>query len=243
MFSRKNTAGASCARSISGLCTANTAIARCISRFRTADTCGLAQFRGSLLLCILRVIQVLRGSVLRNALTMPSMRNRSLKNCSTICAPCRNFTIILQKTFTDGPTSGRWSKLLSVGATRVLKSTGSISGLRTATTRSTSRFCTVDTGYTPKYFGVRYCGYCLYSGFCTAHLHSQCSMWSFTRSADAASTPILSVLGVRDVIDTPEYTREYEAHWEHLCCVPSRFPWPASRINQYGNPGSRIKRR
>ena len=48
--------------------------------------------------------------------------------------------LFLQKTFTDGPTSG--SKLLSVGATGVLESTGCISGLYTANTRSFSRVYT-----------------------------------------------------------------------------------------------------
>ena len=120
-----------------------------------------------------------------------------MSNTSTVSGPLRQFhPVFWQKTFTDGPTSARSSKLLSRGATGVLKSTGSISRVYTASTRSISGFCTADTLYTPKYFGVRY--YCGYSGTCstlTAHTPSTRSIMAFgtahipsTRSIQAFST-------------------------------------------------------
>ena len=109
---------------------------------------------------------------------------------------------VLQKTFTDAPTSGSWRKLLSVEATGVFASTDSISVLYRANTRSISWFCTAHTILPVlKVCGVRHCGYCLYSGVCSAHTPSTRSIWAFssaralsTRSIQAASTAILSVL-------------------------------------------------
>ena len=56
-------------------------------------------------------------------------------------------TTFFQKTFTDGPTSGSWSK--STGSL----STGSISGLYSASTCSISRLCTADSACTPSTSG------------------------------------------------------------------------------------------
>ena len=66
-----------------------------------------------------------------------------------------------------------------------------------------------------KFFGGRYCGYCLYSGSCTAYTPSARSIWACstastntpsTRNTYPTSIPILSVLGMRSVLDTPEYS-------------------------------------
>ena len=113
----------------------------------------------------------------------------------TVSAPLRQFhPVFFAENFTDDPTSARLSKLLSWGATGVRKSTGSISGVYTASTNSISGFCTADTLYS-KYFGVRYCGYSGTRSTLTSHTPSTCCIQTFgtahtpsTRSIQAFST-------------------------------------------------------
>ena len=100
---------------------------------------------------------------------------------------------------------------------------------------------------TLKYFGIQYsryseyskdcrflyCGYCLYSSICIAHTPRTRRVWAIstartpsTLSIQAVSSLILSVLGVRKILDTPEYTTEYRVHSEHLCilsAIPTQF--------------------
>ena len=143
-------------------------------------------------------------------------RTMKYARTSAICAPCRSFHVhCLKKIFTDGPTSGSWSKLLSVGAAGVL-STGSISGLYAASiARSSSRFCTADTALLQvlrgsillvlPLVGVLYCSYSQYSQYLDL-MYRSCSQYSQC-SISATSIPILSVFGVRNVLDTSVHTR------------------------------------
>ena len=147
-----------------------------------------------------------------------------MSNTSTVSGPLRQFhPVIWQKTFTDGPTSARSSKLLSRGATGVLKSTGSISRVYTASTRSISGFCTADTLYSQvfrgsillrilrylqhaycsysqysQYYGLRYCSYSQYSQY------SGLQYCSYSQYSQYEMYPILRVYS------------KYEVHWEHL---------------------------
>ena len=103
------------------------------------DTSRLAVFRGSLL-WILPVVPSISGFCTRVLPVLPGLRPLVLlalrvlavpKTCnmSSIRSVLRpsvhrvdNFVpIVFQKTFSDGPTSGSWRKLLSVGATGVLR--------------------------------------------------------------------------------------------------------------------------
>ena len=75
--------------------------------------------------------------------------------------------------------------------------------------------CSQYTSCTLKYFEARYCRYCLYSGFCTAHTPSTRSGYCLysrfctayapsTRSIWAASTPILlTQYSGQNVLNTP----------------------------------------
>ena len=143
---------------------------------------------------------------------------------SPVSAPLRQVhPFFWQKTFTDGPTGARWSKLLSWGATGVLKSTDTISGVYTASTRSISGFSTADTIYSR------------ISGFDTAHNPVLAVLLLLILPVLAVFRPsvlmilpvlavfrppvllILPVLAVRKVLDTTEYTqKKYEVYWEHL---------------------------
>ena len=98
--------------------------------------------------------------------------------------------ILLQTAFTDGPTDGSWSKLLSGGELEYLEYWqyfGSICCEH-------SKYLRVQRSWYSEYsnhFGCLYCGYCLlYSGFCTAHhTPSTRSIWAFsTRTAHAPTT-------------------------------------------------------
>ena len=117
----------------------------------------------------------------------------------------------LHKAFTDGPTSRSWGKLLSGGG-----------GGNWSTHRQYWQY--FGSIYTASLYS--YCLYRLYSGFCTSSTGSMSSTWAFstdhtssTRSIwalstaqilyfqysriQAACTAILSVLGVRNALDTP----------------------------------------
>ena len=73
-----------------------------------------------------------------------------MSNTSTVSASLPQFhPVFWQKTFSDGPTSARWSKLPSWGATGVLR----VPAIYTASTRSISGFRTADTLYTPSISG------------------------------------------------------------------------------------------
>ena len=70
--------------------------------------------------------------------------------------------IVFQKTFSDGPTSGSWRKLLSVGATGVLR-------VPTVFRDYVLRVLAVFRGSvlrilsdSQQYFGIRCCGYSLF---------------------------------------------------------------------------------
>ena len=155
-------------------CTADSASTRSISRFCTSDTSGLAVFRGSLqcilpwtskhfgILYCVRVLQALAVFRPLILLVLRVLLVRKYPHCAQYARSMKYtvirlsvhrvdnlMSIVLQKKITDGPTRGRWSKLLSVGATGVLERTGSISGLHTASAPSISRFCTADTACTP----------------------------------------------------------------------------------------------
>ena len=123
--------------------------------------------------------------------------------------PCTMSTIlkpnVRHKTLPDNATSGSWSKLLSLGTTRVLKSTGSISSYAQPVL-SVSRgsvlrvFCLYS-----KYFVFRYCGYILACALCVRYCsysrYSEYLGLLSTRNILAASAPILSVLGLRFVLE------------------------------------------
>ena len=95
-------------------------------------------------------------------------------------------------------------------------STGSISGIYTASTR----FEVLYWGYClySKHFAVRYCGYFLYSGFC--HTPSTRSMWAFS----SAHTPYSQYLDGSSP-SSQEYSKctrysqnsgRWNIYWEHL---------------------------
>ena len=70
---------------------------------------------------------------------------------STVSASLRQFLpCFRQKTFTDGPTSARWSKLLSWGAAGVLEYRQYFGNIYSAGTRSISGFCSADTLYSKR---------------------------------------------------------------------------------------------
>ena len=140
--------------------------------------------------------------------------------------------IVLQKTFTDGPTSWSWKKLLSVGATVsiVLKSTGStrsISGLYTASTGSILRFCTADCACAPSIAGFDTAG--------TAYtLGSVLLILPLLAAFGPSVLLILPVLAVfrPPVFQYSQYSEyetysklrvysEYDAYWKHLCTFGS----------------------
>ena len=115
----------------------------------------------------------------------------------TVSAPLRQFhPVCWQKTFTHGPTSPRWSKLLSWGATAAFKSTGSISGVYTADTLYSrgsilrilrhSQYSYCSYSQYSQYSGLRYCSYSQYSQYsglqyCSYSQYSQYEMYSILR--------------------------------------------------------------
>ena len=80
-------------------------------------------------------------------------------------------------------------------------------------------FCTAGMLCTPKYFGVRFCGYCQYSrqlermlpilavfwGFCTADAAKTDSIWLIVLSRGAFAV-------LRDTLKAPSILEEYQKH-------------------------------
>ena len=128
------------------------------------------------------------------------LRSRSLSNTSTVSAPLRHFhPVFWQKTFTDGPTSARWSKFIFSGEQLAyLEYRQYFGSICYASTRSISGYCTADTLYctlpSTKVFRVRFCGYSgtrstltaptpstrSIQAFGTAHTHSTHSIRAFS---------------------------------------------------------------
>ena len=164
----------------------------CTSKHFRVLYCGYCQVPAVFRPLVLRVLECAVYSAVRG---IPEPSVHRFDNCTPL---------LLQKTFTDGPTCGSWGKLLSGGgATGVLESTSSISGVYTASTRSIHGFNTLGTLGTSSISDVCYRGYCLYSEFCTAHTPNTRGIWAFNtahtpsvRSIWAVSTAILLVLGV-----------------------------------------------
>ena len=143
-----------------------------------------------------------------------------MSNTSTVSASLPQFhPVFWQKIFTDGPTSARWSKLLSWGATGVLKSTGSISGVYAASTCSISGFFTADTLYS-KYFGVRYCGYSSTRSTLAAHTRS-------TLTAHTPSTRSIQAFGTARTHSTRSIQAFSIAH------TPSTRSTKCTRYSEY----------
>ena len=167
----------------------------CEYRFCTAGNSGLAGFRGSLLWIHPVLFLSIWGFCAAGTASTGSILSVGLARAASeysqyhmyhILSICSAYSgvrrilgpsvhrddkfkpIVLQKTFTDGATSESWRKLRSVGETGV--PTVPVV-FRESILRVLAVFwlCTADTACTPTYFGVRYCGYCLYSDFCTAH--------------------------------------------------------------------------
>ena len=177
-------------------------------------------FSGLVALVILLVLQVFRGSVPRVPQVPAVLRPLVLRvlrllavvlyqNALNICPVCFDYLRIVsiiscplfcRKHSQIVPRVGHGENFFRWGQLEYLQSTGSASGIYTASTRSISRLCTVYTECAPRYSGVWYRWYGLYSGFCTAHTPS-------TRSNLVAISPILSVLRAYS---------EYEVYQEHL---------------------------
>ena len=123
-----------------------------------------------------------------------------MRYTSTVSAPLRQFhPVVWQKTFTDGPTSTRWSKLLSWGATGVLRVPAVFREYILRVLGSISGCCTADILYS-KYSGVRYCGYAGTRSTLTAHTPS-------TRSIQAFSTVHTPSTRSTNCTRYSEYTR------------------------------------
>ena len=132
---------------------------------------------------------------------------------STVSATIRQFRLVFRKkTFTDGPTSARWSKLLSWGATGVL-------GVQAV-------FREYILCEYSQYLGVLYCGYSIlqapkYFGFDSGDTPALAVLLLLILPVLAVFRPsvlliltvltvfrpsvllILPVLAVRNVLDTP----------------------------------------
>ena len=93
-----------------------------------------------------------------------------MKYTSTVCALCRQILrpIVRHKILPDGPTSGSWSILLSLGTTRVLTltlstwTTGSILKMYALRGIIVFRYCGYIFGYALR---VRYCSYSHYEQY------------------------------------------------------------------------------
>ena len=143
-----NTVATSCTRSISGLYCCMQQIPRvriCVSGFFTdagtvripgiklgissvGSCCEYSQYRNTL-------------NMLSNTWSMKYIYFDRLCTVSTILRP-----IVRHKSLTDGPTSGSWSKLLSLGTTRILRALPLfreyvLRGVCTASTISISMLC------------------------------------------------------------------------------------------------------
>ena len=121
-----------------------------------------------------------------------------MKYTSTVCALCRQILrpIVRHKILPDGPTSGSWSILLSLGTTRVLTltlstwTTGSILKMYALRGIIVFRYCGYIFGYALR---VRYCSY--------SHYAQYLGLLSTRNVFAASSTRILSVLGLRLVLE------------------------------------------
>ena len=193
-------------------------VLRSISRFCSA---GTASITGS----------ISSVDTARTALAVPKHSQylqyaRSMKYSSTICAltlsiiPCpvfsRNHSQMVPRVGV-GTNFFRWGHLeyliLAKFRDCILLST-----------RSISRFCAGDIACTPKYFGVRNCGYCLYSVFCTtAHTPSARSIWAFCTARTLQYSQLLG-LQYSNTLSTREYNMystvrvysEYQVRWERF---------------------------
>ena len=148
----------------------------------------------------------------------------SMSYTPTVSAPLRQFhPVCWQKTFTHGPTSPRWSKLLSWGATAAFKSTGSISGVYTADTLYSrgsilrilrhSQYSYSSYSQYSQYSGFRYCSYSQYSqysGFryCSYSQYSQYSRLQYCSYSQYSQYEMYSILRVY---------WNYEVCWGPLC--------------------------
>ena len=179
-----------CAWSISGFCTAGTA----------STVNNLAVFRPLVeFVLLLRVLAVPKYP----QYAQYEVYFDRLCTVSTILRP-----IVRHKTLPDSPTSGSWSKLLSPGITRVLRALAVFrhiyalrvlsvfrgSALRILPVLQVFRvsILRVQTYKLAYALGVRYCSYSRYSQYL--------GLLS-TRNILAASTPILSVLGLWFVLE------------------------------------------
>ena len=140
------------------------------SAFGTTGTAStsLALFRSSvaLVLLLLPVLAVYIPKFPEHAHYTSSM-----KYASTVSSPCPKILtlIVRHKTLPDGPTSGSWSKLLSLGTARVLRAlTGSTSRYNALRGIVVFRYCTAGT-----YFLVL-------SGFGSARTLIELSIWAFS---------------------------------------------------------------
>ena len=144
--------------------------------------------------------------------------------------------MVRYKTLPDSRTSGSWSNLLSRGTTRVL--------------RALQYFELWSARYMyweySQYLEVLYCGYCLYSQvfrvsilrvhtclcsrgsvwYCSYSHYSEYLGLLSTRNILAASTPILSVLGLRFVLEhlsmKPSYvtlSTNKKKNRRDICCM------------------------
>ena len=106
---------ACCAASISGFCATGTA-----SNIIYIPGSLLALFR-SLVTFVILLLQAL--AVNSEIPSICPVYTSSMTCTSTVCAPCRQIIrpIVWHIALPDSPTSGSWSKLFSLGTTRVLR--------------------------------------------------------------------------------------------------------------------------
>lgn len=178
---------------------------------RTADTSGLAVSRSSMLLWILLVLGSISafctavGTATAISVTSvgtastPSTRGIEILliyavywECEPVWSILRPFVnrfdhpipIHLQKTWTNGPTSGSWGNLLSGEATGLL---GVFREYFIASTRDISGFQYSGYWVLPSISDVCTAGIACTRGFCTAHTPRTSSIWAF-RTAYIPST-------------------------------------------------------
>ena len=143
----------------------------------------LEVFRSSVLR-VLQVLAVFRSLVLRvlPVLAVPkySRYTRNMEYTWTLCAQAVSI-IIHAHCFAEN--MHKWSPRVGDGANYLwweqLEHLRVLAVIRDWSTRSISRFYTAATALFLKYLGVRYCGYCLYSGSCTPHTPNTRGIWPF----------------------------------------------------------------
>ena len=129
---------------------------------------------------------------------------------STVSAPLRQFhPVFWLKTFTDGPTSARWSKLLSWGATGVLRVPAVFREciLRVVFRGSVLRILSIYQVFRGSI--LRIIRYSQYSN-CSDSQYSQYSGLRYCSYFQYSQYEMYSILGV--------YSK-YEVYGEHLCNV------------------------